>query len=146
MRYISRISPAHFFFYGWQFSTEPGWHVLLGRSIGVPDTATRRGPHEGDAGRVGDPPHGSEVGEGLPERTTRMHTPRRETTAQNAGRAGIVGDFFVDLNVKAPRGRDGAERADPPTPRRCGRGRGNVPAKKPRGKTVRGGRDPPTKN
>ena len=36
--------------------------------------------------------------------------------AQNTDRAGILLDSFVDLNVKASRGRHGAERADPPTP------------------------------
>ena len=90
--------------------------MLSGRSIDVPDTATRAGPHNGDAGRVGDPPHGSEVGEDVPERTTRMHTPCREPMAQNTDRAGIFGDSFVDLNVKASRKRYGAKRADPPTP------------------------------
>ena len=35
---------------------------------------------------------------------------------QNTDRAGIFGDSFVDLNVKASRGHYGAERADPPTP------------------------------
>ena len=101
-------------FYGWQFSTKPGWHVLSGCSIDVPDTATRAGPHNGNAGRVGVLPHGSEVGEGLPERTTRMHTPCREITGQNADRAGSFGDSFVDLNVKASRRRNGAEQAGPP--------------------------------
>ena len=90
------------------------------RFIHVPDTAARAGPHngdaDGDAGRVGDPPHGSEVGEGVPETTTRTHTLYRETMAQNTDRAGIFGDSFMDLNVKASRGRHGAERADPPTP------------------------------
>ena len=56
-------------FDGWQFSTKPGWHVLSG-SIDVTDTATRAGPHNGDAGRIDDPPHVSEVGEDVPERTT----------------------------------------------------------------------------
>ena len=36
--------------------------------------------------------------------------------AQNTDRAGIFGDSFVDLNVKASRGRDGAERAYPRMP------------------------------
>ena len=54
---------------------------------------------------VGDPPYGSEVGEDVPERTTRMHTPYREIMGQIADRAGIFGDSFVDLNVKASRGR-----------------------------------------
>ena len=44
-----------------------------------------------------------------------MHTPYRETVGQNTDRAGIVGDSFVDLSVKASRTRYGAERAGPPT-------------------------------
>ena len=99
-----------------EFSTKPGWHVLSGRSIDAPDTATRAGPHNGNAGRVGEAPHGSEVGEDVPDRTTRMHTPCRETMGPNTDRAGIFGDSFVDLNAKASRGRCGAKRADPPTP------------------------------
>ena len=90
--------------------------MLSGRSIDVPDIVTRAAPHNGDAGRVANPPDGSEVGRDVAERTTRIHTPCRETTGQNSGRAGIFGDSFVDLNVKASRGRYGAERADPPTP------------------------------
>ena len=80
------------FFYGWQFLTKPGWHVLSGRFIDVLliDTATSAGPHNGDAGRVADPLHGSEVGENAPETTTRMHTPCRETMGQNTDRAGII--------------------------------------------------------
>ena len=35
--------------------------------------------------------------------------------AQNTDRVGIFGDSFVDLNIKASRGRHGAKRADPPT-------------------------------
>ena len=35
---------------------------------------------------------------------------------QNAGRAAIFGDSFVDINVNASRGRNGAKRVDPPTP------------------------------
>ena len=35
---------------------------------------------------------------------------------QNTDRARIFGDSFVDLDVKASRRRNGAERADPPTP------------------------------
>ena len=35
---------------------------------------------------------------------------------QNTDRAGIFGDSFVDLNVKASPRRYGAERVDPPTP------------------------------
>ena len=89
--------------------------MFSGRSIDAPDTATRAGPHNGNAGRVADPPHGSEVGEDVPARTTRIHTLCRETMSQNADRTGILGDSFVDLNVKASRGRHGAERADPPT-------------------------------
>ena len=84
--------------------------------IDFPDTATRAGPHNGDAGRVGDPPHGSGVEEDVSERTTRMHTLCRETMAQNTYRTTIFGDSFVDIYVKATRGRHGAERADPPTP------------------------------
>ena len=34
----------------------------------------------------------------------------------NADRGGIFGDSLVNLNVKASRGRYGAERADPATP------------------------------
>ena len=45
-----------------------------------------------------------------------MHTVCRETNAQNTDRAGVLGDFLVDLNVKVSRGRHGAERVDPPTP------------------------------
>ena len=56
--------------------------------IDVPGTATRAGLHNGDAGRVGDPPHGSEVGEDVPERTTRMRTLCRESMSQNTDRAG----------------------------------------------------------
>ena len=75
-------------------------YVLLGRYIDVPETATRAGPHNnGDADRVCDPPHGSEVGEDVPERTTRMHTLCRETMALNTDWAGIFGDSFVDVNV-----------------------------------------------
>ena len=73
-------------------------------------------PTNGDAGRVGDPPHGWEIREDVPESTTRMHTLWRETKAQNTDGAGIFGDSFVDLNVKASRGHHSAERADPPTP------------------------------
>ena len=76
----------------------------------------RPGPHNGDAGRVGDPPHGSEAGEDVPERTTRMYRLCRETMAQNTDRAGNFGDSFVDLNVKASHGRHGAKRADTLTP------------------------------
>ena len=90
--------------------------MLSGRSIDVPDTATRAGPHNGDAGRVGDPRHGSEVGEDVPDKTTRTPTPCRDTMGQNTDRAWIFGDCFVDLNVKASRGRHDAERGDPPTP------------------------------
>ena len=103
-----------------------------GRSIDVPDTATRAGPHNGNAGRTADPPHGPEVGEGVPERTTRMHTPCRETMGQNTDRAGSFGDSFVDLNAKAPRGR-------------FRRGGGTPPRKNRADKTVRGRRDPSTK-
>ena len=106
---------------------------------------TRAGPHEGDAGRVGDPPHRSEVGEDVPERATRMHTLCREIMAPNNDRAGTFRNSFVDLNIKASRGRHGAERADPPTPGGSDV-EGNAPAKKARGREVRGGRDPPTKN
>ena len=35
---------------------------------------------------------------------------------QNTDGAGIFGDSFVDLNVKASSGRHGAERTDPPRP------------------------------
>ena len=143
---LSHIS-RHIFFYRRQFSSKPGWRVLSGRSINVPDTATRAGLHNGNAGRVADPPHASDVGEDVPERTTRMHTPCRETNmAKNADRAGIFGDSLVDLNVTASRRRNGAERTDPPTPGGFRRGGGTPPAKKPLEKTVRGGRDPPTKN
>ena len=90
--------------------------MLSGRSIDVPDTATRAGPHNGDAGRVGDPRNGSEVIEDVPKITTQMPTLCRETMPQNADIAGIFGDSVVDLNVKASPGRHGAERADPPTP------------------------------
>ena len=65
---------------------------------------------------VGDLLHASKVGEDAPRRTTRMHTHCRETVAQNTDRAGIFGDSIVNLNVKASRGRQRAERADPPTP------------------------------
>ena len=90
--------------------------MLSGRSIDVPDTATRAGSHNGNAGRVVGPPHGSEVGEDVPERTTRIHTLCRKIMGQNTERAGIIGDSFVYLNVKASRGRYGAKRADPPMP------------------------------
>ena len=113
---ISYIRAQFSIFDGWQFSTKPGWHVLSGRSIDFPDTATRAGPHNGNADRVAGPLHGSEVGEDVPERTTRINTPCRETMGQNAGRAGSFGDSFVDIKIKASRGRYGAERADPPTP------------------------------
>ena len=103
-------------------------------------------PHDGDAGRVGGPPHGPEVGEDVPDRTTRRHTLCRETMSQNTDRAGIFGDSFADLNVKASSGRHGAERADPPRPGGSGVEGEHARAKKPRGKTVGGGRDPPTKN
>ena len=89
--------------------------MLSGHSIDVLDTATRAGPHDGDAGRIVDPPHGSEVGEDVPERTTRMSTLGRVTMARNTDKAGIFGDSFVNLNVKASRGCHGAERAVPPT-------------------------------
>ena len=90
--------------------------MLSGRSIDVPDTSTRAGPHNGDAGRVGDPSNGSEVGEDVPEITTRMRTLCRETMVQNTDRAGIFGGSSIELNVKASRGRHSAEQADPPTP------------------------------
>ena len=79
-------------------------------------SATRASPNNGDAGRLGDPPHGSEIGEDVPERTTRMHTLCLDTTAQTTVRAGIFGDSFVEFNVSASRGRHGAERGGPPTP------------------------------
>ena len=69
------------------------------------------------AGYIADPPHGSEVGEDAPDKSTRKYTPCRETMGQNTDRAWIFGYSFVDLNVKASRRRKGAERADPPTPR-----------------------------
>ena len=59
----------------------------------------------GDAGRRADPTHGSEVGKDEPEKNTRMHTLCRETMSLNTDRAGIFGVSFVDLNVKAPCGR-----------------------------------------
>ena len=64
---------------------------------------------------------------------------------QNTDRARIFGDSFVDLDVKASRRRNGAERADPPTPG-VSSVEGARPGKEPRGKTVRGGRDALTKN
>ena len=64
--------------------------------------------------------------------------------ARNTDRAGIFGDSFVDLNVKASRGRHGAERADPPTPGGSGV-EGGHPSEETARK-YRGGRDPPTKN
>ena len=36
--------------------------------------------------------------------------------AQNTDMAGVFGDFFVDLTVKASHRRHGAERMDPSTP------------------------------
>ena len=39
-----------------------------------------------------------------------------EIMGQNTDRARIFGDAFVDLNVKASRRRNGAQRAGPPTP------------------------------
>ena len=60
---------------------------------------------------------------------------------QNAHRAGFFGDLVVDLDVKALRRCYGAERVDPrrqPVQAR----RGHASAKKPRGKAVRGVRDP----
>ena len=65
---------------------------------------------------MNDPPHGSEVGEDVPERTMRTHTPCRETMAQNTDRAGFFGESLVDLNVEASRRSYGAGRADPLTP------------------------------
>ena len=44
------------------------------------------------------------------------NTPYQKTIGQHSDRAGIIGDSFVDLNVKAPLRRYGAERADPLTP------------------------------
>ena len=140
---ISLVYPRHIF-YGWQFSTKPGWYVLSGRSIDVPNTDTRAGLHNDDTGRVGDPLHASEVGEDVPERTTRIHTPRRETMAQNTSRAGIFGHSYLDLHVETSRGRHGAERADPPT--RGSGVQGGRPANKTLAKMLRGGRDPPTEN
>ena len=90
--------------------------MLSERSIDAPDTATRAGPHNSNAGRVADLPRGSGVGEDVPDKTTLMQTLCRETMGQNTNRAGIFGDSFVDINVKASRGRYGAERAHPPTP------------------------------
>ena len=46
--------------------------------------------------------------------------------ARNTDRAGIFGDSFVDLNVKASRVRHGTERADSPTPGVLG-GKGKRP-------------------
>ena len=126
---ISLIYPG-ILFYWWRFSTKPGWHVLSGHSIDVPGTATGAGPHIGYAGRVGDPLHWSEVGEDVPERATRMHTRCQETMAQNTDRTGLFGDFSVDLNVKASRGRHGADRADLPMSggrRRYGAERADLP-------------------
>ena len=105
--------------------------MLSRRSIDVPDTPTHAGPYNSDAGRVGDPSHGSEVGEDMPERTTQMHTLCRETMARNTDRAGIFGDSFVDLKYQASRRRHGAERADPPTPR-FRRGRRGTPRRRNR--------------
>ena len=87
----------------------------------------------------------SGVGEDVPVRTARMHTLCRETMPQNTNRAGIFGDSFVDLNVKASPGRHGTEQANPPTPGGSG-GEGERPGKGTARKTVRGGRDPLTKN
>ena len=53
-------------------------------------------------------------------------------------------DPVVDLNAKASRTRYGAER-EGPRRRSLQARKGHAPAKKPRGKAVRGGRDSPTK-
>ena len=48
---------------------------------------TTASPHNGDAGRVADAPHGSEVAEDEPEINTRRREPCRETMAQNTDKA-----------------------------------------------------------
>ena len=119
--------------------------MLSWPSIDVPDTATRAGPHNGDAGRVGDSPHGSEVGEGVAERTTRMHTLCRETMGQNTGqRFSEIPSCFKSTS----RLRAGATALSGWILRRRAirAWRGDAPAKKPRGKTIRGGRDLPTES
>ena len=90
--------------------------MLARRFIDAPDIAARAGPHNGDAGRIVDSLHGSEVGESAPERNTRTHALCRDTTGYNTDRAGILRFLSIDLNVKASRRCYDAERVDPPTP------------------------------
>ena len=107
-------------------------------------TASCTGPHNGDAGRLADARHMSEVGEDRPDIMTRRLKPCRETMAQLTDRARFFGDSFVDLNVMALCRRYGAERADPPTPSASGEG-GARHGEQTARKGVGGGRDPPTK-
>ena len=55
---------------------------------------------------------------------------------QNAHREVVFGDLVVDLDIKAPRRRYAAERADPRR-RPLQARQGHASAKKPRGKVVR---------
>ena len=55
---------------------------------------TRAGHHNDNSSRVADPSHESEVGEDVQEKTTRMHTPCRETMSQNADKAGFFRGFL----------------------------------------------------
>ena len=115
--------------------------MLSGSSIGVPDTATHAGPHSGDAGRVVDPPHGSEVGEDVPEEPRECIHSGKIPWAKPQPEQGS----FIYLNVKASRRRYGAERADPPMPGVLGV-EGARPGEETARREVRGGRDPPNKN
>ena len=89
--------------------------MLSGRSIDAPYTATRAAPHNGDAGRVADPPHGSERTYRI-EPTESMHSVERPWAKTLTGQGfSEIPSYLVNLNVKASRRRYGAEQADPPT-------------------------------
>ena len=103
--------------------------------------ASHAGVHYGDAGRVADPPHGLEVREHVTEKSREEIDPVGSKCAETLTGQDFFGDLIVDLDVKAWRMRYGAERADPRR-RSLQARRRHASTKKPRGKAVRGGRDP----
>ena len=106
--------------------------------------ASHAGVHYGDAGRVADPPHGLEVREHVTEKSREEIDPVGSKCAETLTGQDFFGDLIVDLDVKASHRRYGAERADPRRGPLQAR-RGHSSAKKPRRKTMRGGRDPQPK-
>ena len=68
---IFDLSPLSRNFERWQFSTKPGWHVFFVAfqfSLRSEHAAYRAGVHNGNPGRVADPPHVSEIREHVPEK------------------------------------------------------------------------------